>query len=257
MRLCEIRNALECVYDKYNRREFLEPDPVQFIFKYDDVLDREIVALLASSLAYGRVAQIILSVQKLLSRMGASPRDFVENNSAESFTKKMSGFKHRFTDGIQIAALLFNVRKNILKYGSLEGLFKELLTGGSYVEALEAFAGMLNGNSERANYLLPRPSSGSACKRLNLFMKWLVRKDDVDPGGWHGVPKSSLIIPLDTHMWQISTYLGFTNRKNADFKSALEVTRSFAEINPEDPCKYDFALTRLGIRNTKRLRDEK
>ncbi len=246
---CEIRNALDAIYSQYNRREFLEPDPLQFLFKYNVLADREICALLASCLAYGRVAQIIRSVEDLLGRMGRSPRDFVEGNGVSSFSRVLRGFKHRFTDAEQISELLVNAKFAIHEYGSLEATFKHLLyDGGAYVDALEGFSAILNGNSRKANYLLPRPSSGSACKRLNLFMKWLVRKDDIDPGGWDGIDKSLLIIPLDTHMWQIATYFGFTKRRNPDFKAALEISQAFARINREDPCKYDFALTRLGIR---------
>jgi len=251
---CEIRGALDAVYGKYNRREFLRPDPLQFLYDYPGVPDRELAALVASSLAYGRVAQIIRSVEDALKRMGKSPRQFVEENSAAGIVRAFDGFKHRFTDGAELARLLSNAKLLIESHGSLENAFKSALAVPDYLRALDTFSSMLNGNSPKANYLVPRPSSGSACKRLNLMMKWLVRRDEIDPGGWSGIPKSMLIIPLDTHMWQIAVHLGFTRRKTADLKAALEITRAFRNINPDDPCKYDFALTRLGIRNTGEMR---
>ena len=97
--------------------------------------------------------------------------------------------------------------------------------------------------------LLPDPSRGSAVKRLNLYLRWMVRKDDVDPGGWEDVPASKLIVPLDTHMYHFGQCYGFTCRKSADLKTAIEITRGFRQLNPEDPVKYDFAITRFGIRN--------
>ncbi|MBW2545477.1 MAG: TIGR02757 family protein, partial [Deltaproteobacteria bacterium] len=95
---------------------------------------------------------------------------------------------------------------------------------------------------------VPLPAKGSACKRLNLFLRWMVRRDDVDPGGWDDIPPSKLVIPLDTHMHRICLAFGFTKRKQADMKTALEITDSFRAIVPDDPVRYDFALTRLGIR---------
>ena len=102
---------------------------------------------------------------------------------------------------------------------------------------------------QKTGHLVPDPQRGSACKRLNLFLRWMVRKDRVDPGGWEEVPASKLIIPLDTHMHRIGCIFGFTERKQADLRTAMEITEGFRDIRPEDPVRYDFALTRLGIRD--------
>ncbi|MFC1474950.1 TIGR02757 family protein, partial [bacterium] len=104
---------------------------------------------------------------------------------------------------------------------------------------------MRGGN--RSCYLTPAPRRGSACKRMNLFLRWMVRRDDVDPGPWTDVPASKLVVPLDTHMHRISSGMGLTSRKQADLKTAIEITDAFRAISPEDPVRYDFALTRLGI----------
>ena len=102
---------------------------------------------------------------------------------------------------------------------------------------------------------MPDPSKGSACKRLALYLRWMVRNDEVDPGGWKMVDPSALLIPLDTHMFNICTTLGLCSRKAADGRSAIEITEAFKKVCPEDPVRYDFALTRFGIRSDMKLED--
>lgn len=253
-RLCEFRKAFDAVYEKYNRKEFLAPDPLQFLYDYPETADRELIALIASSLAYGRVAQIIKSICNLCDRIGRKPFVFLTQNTEKDIRDALSGFKHRFTSGKELADVLLSAKFAIERYGSLQNAFAHFFSESDYISALDSFAKLLNGGREKSNYLIPRVSSGSACKRLNLMLKWLVRKDDIDPGGWTKIPASQLIIPLDTHMWQIALHLNFTTRKTPDFKAAIEITNAFKLINPDDPCKYDFALTRFGIRNTKKFR---
>ena len=246
-----LEGALEHLYGKYNRREFVHPDPLEFLYDYDNFLDREIVGLLASSLAYGRVSQILKSVSFVLKKMAPSPFRFLEGVSMESLLRTFSDFKHRFTTGDELAKMLFGIKNVIMKYGSLYGCFKTLSINNTetILPALTSFAKELSaGFNNEKNSLLPLPTNGSACKRLNLFLRWMVRQDDVDPGGWNDIPPSRLIVPLDTHLHRICLALGFTKRKQADMKTALEITNSFRMITPHDPVRYDFALTRLGIR---------
>jgi uncharacterized protein (TIGR02757 family) len=117
------------------------------------------------------------------------------------------------------------------------------------IPALNFFATALTVENSNPGHLIALPEKGSACKRMNLFLRWMVRKDRVDPGGWHGVPVSKLIIPLDTHMHKISLKLGFTAKQQANMNTALEITTGFRQIIPGDPVKYDFVLTRFGIRD--------
>jgi uncharacterized protein (TIGR02757 family) len=245
------RDKLEGLYAAYNHREFVHPDPLEFLYHYPALQDREIVALIASSLAYGRVAQILKSVSSVLRLMGSSPFHFVMTLPLESLLAVFSGFKHRFTAGPELAWMLWGARRAIEKHGSLLGCF---LAGWNEKEStvlpgLSAFVKAFPMNSARCwGGFLPSPAKGSACKRLNLFMRWMVRRDDVDPGGWGHIPPSKLIVPLDVHMHRISLSFGLTNRKQADLRTAMEVTRAFKKVAPEDPVRYDFALTRLGIR---------
>lgn len=240
-----LKPLLDGLYKKLNRRDLVDPDPLVFLYDFDDIKDREIVGLISSSVAYGRVAQILKSVRKILKPMDSQPIDFINSNNRKDFQETYKGFKHRFTTDEDIASLFSGIKRALKVHGSLENLFlskKDQTT----TERLAFFANFLN--SGKQNYLLPSPMKGSACKRLNLYLKWMVRKDVVDPGGWEKVNPSDLIIPLDTHMHKASTLLKFTTRKAADWKTALEITEKFREICPKDPTKYDFALTRLGIR---------
>lgn len=244
------RTELDTLYSRLNRRCFVHPDPLEFLYAYPDIRDREIVALVASSLAYGRVAQILASVDRALKPMGHSPASFLENASLPSLRQTFSGFVHRFARGNHLAALLYGAALAIRRFGSLQACFSDGLTSGepTPVTALAAFARQLTRDTGgQAGHLLPRPERGSACKRLNLFLRWLVRKDAVDPGGWSGIPASGLVVPLDTHMHRLGAMFGFTARRQADMRTALEITHGFKALVREDPVRYDFALTRLGI----------
>jgi uncharacterized protein (TIGR02757 family) len=248
------RETLEGLYTQYNRREFIHPDPLEFVHRYPDPQDREIVALVASSLAYGRVHQILKSVSEVLNRMGESPSKFVMEQSSRSFQMVFEDFRHRFTGGDQLAGLLYGIRQTIRRKRSLQACFAAHCqpNDDSILFALNGFVEELRAEIPcEMNMLLPSPAKGSACKRLNLFLRWMVRSDEVDPGGWKLPEPSKLIVPLDTHMHRISLDAGLTQRKQADLQTALEVTRAFRTIAPQDPVRYDFALTRLGIRGIK------
>ena len=244
--------ALETLYARYNRKEYIHPDPLEFLYQYEDTRDREIVGLLAACLAYGRVNQILKSVASVLRPMGPSPFDFVMGNSLDDFRGTFKQFKHRFTTGEQMASFLNGIRKVLRGYGSLQACF---LFGMSdrdttVLPALTMFVRELSACAEyNLEMFLPAPEKGSACKRLNLFLRWMVRCDAVDLGGWTGIDPASLIVPLDTHMHRIGRLLGLICRKQADMRSALEMTEHFRRLIPEDPVRYDFALTRLGIRD--------
>ncbi|MGD8386637.1 MAG: TIGR02757 family protein [Desulfobacteraceae bacterium] len=245
-----LKTALDDLYRTYNRRCFACPDPLQFLYAYTDLRDREVAGLVASSLAYGRVAQILRSVSTALGVLGPSPFDFVMHASLSTLRSALAGFRHRFSTGEDIAGMLWAARLVIRRHGSLENGFLAGLRPEheTVLPALTSFVRALRSSGAGASFLLPQPEKGSACKRWHLYLRWMVRKDEVDPGGWDRVPPSMLIVPLDTHMHRIGLRLGGTTRKQADARAALEVTKSFLCIAPEDPVRYDFSLTRLGIR---------
>jgi uncharacterized protein (TIGR02757 family) len=246
------RKRLDELYCLYNRREYVRPDPVEFLYDYPDLRDRELVGLIASSLAYGRVNQILKSVSSVLKRMNHSPFSFLRESSRNRIYSTFSDFQHRFTTGDEMARMLWGSKHVIERYGSLYACFLNGLSDdeATILPALSAFVREIKAVSPaRRNSALASPRRGSACKRLNLFLRWMVRQDDVDPGGWSNVPVSKLIVPLDTHMYRICFLLNCTRRKQADMHTAIQITDSFRTIAPEDPVRYDFALTRLGIRS--------
>ncbi len=277
-----LKEELDKLYLTFNHRKFVHPDPLEFLYNYDDIRDREIAGLISSTLSYGRVSQILKSVSLVLDSMGSSPYFFIMESSPRTFYNNFKNFKHRFTTGDELCCLLEGIKKAIEEYGSLnncflegsvtdkgnhegnikkrtavssreftgtvEKVFKEEAGCGTVVPAILNFAEKLNFFSEeKCTSLIPYHSGSSAFKRLNLYLRWMVRKDRVDPGGWYGIPASGLIVPLDTHMHRISAKLGFTNRKQADIKTAVEITGTLKKFDRDDPVKYDFALTRLGM----------
>lgn len=250
-----LRRRLEELYVRYNRRDYVHPDPLEFLYRYEALRDREIAGLVASSLAYGRVSQILRSVSQVLVRMGP-PAEFIEGATQYSLRREFRGFKHRFTTGEEMASMLLGVKRMIGRYGSLERCFRSGLgeKDDNVLPALRAFTSQLNSSvGLRRSSLVPLAEDGSACKKLNLYLRWMVRRDSVDPGGWSGVPASKLIVPLDTHMHRLCLAVGLTRRKQANMCTALEVTAAFREMAPDDPVRYDFALTRLGIRDAPEL----
>lgn len=250
------RKTLEGLYRKLNRREFVHPDPLEFLYLYEGPEDREIVGLIASTLAYGRVKQILKSVSNVLERLGPRPAEFVRDSSADSLRVAMSGFKHRFTTGDDLSRMLDGVRAATDAHGSLGSFFASLVRpeDETVLPALTSFVRFMEdtpceASGEEGSCPLPDPDRGSACKRLHLYLRWMVRNDDVDPGGWDTIPASKLIVPLDTHMHRLSLQMGLTDRKQANGRTALQITSAFREFSPDDPVKYDFSLTRLGIRD--------
>jgi uncharacterized protein (TIGR02757 family) len=252
-----LKNLLEELYGKYNRARLIKPDPLQFIYNYTEAADMEIVAFLAADLAYGRVQQIEKSLKTLFALMGRSPNAFVRSFDGAG-RKALRPFKHRFTTGDDISDLLALLKRVLLQYGGIEQFFLQGYdpADANIIPALtkctaslcEMHAAEHNGRvAPGLQYLLASPEKGSPCKRLNLFLRWMVRKDQVDPGLWKSIDKAKLVVPLDVHMARLCRILGLYHQKTSSLAAALKITESFLEINPQDPVKYDFALSRIGI----------
>lgn len=242
---------LQEVYRLYHHARFISPDPLELVYRYEDQHDREIAGLIASSLAYGRVSQILRSAEAALSRMGPSPRAYLEDTGVRDLREDFRGFRHRFTTGEELADLLVGARRVIRRYGSLGACFTSGVSArdDTVLPALASFVRELDPQVHvRISSLLPDPARGSACKRLHLYLRWMVRSDEIDPGGWTGVSPAKLVIPLDTHMYRICSSLGMTSRAQADGKTVLEITEGFRLLSPHDPVRYDFSLTRMGMR---------
>ncbi len=241
-----IGEFLEETYKIYNHRNYIHPDPLEFLYCYKDPKDVEIVALLCSSLAYGRVSQILKSIDKVLSPMkqlDISPRTFIESGSKSDFKRIYSSFKHRFTTSEDLIAMLVSIKKMVEKYGSLKDGFLSYYDDSNYLEGLSGFCrefGIIKS-------FFPDPIQ-SICKRLHLFLRWMIRFDEVDPGIWKGVPTKNLYVPVDTHMLRVYSILSGDTKSSSGIQVAKKIRDFFATWTPEDPAKYDFSLTRFGIR---------
>ncbi|MCL6086971.1 MAG: TIGR02757 family protein, partial [Actinobacteria bacterium] len=219
------------------------------------IKDREIAGLIASLLAYGRVSQILKSVSIVLNII-KEPFKYLNSSSEKDIRSDFKYFKHRFTDEDDISSLLLASKEIINEYGSLNNCFYSCMNENddSILPALRKYIKKLGGKiNNNFNSLISMPDGSSAFKRFNLYLRWMIRKDNVDPGGWENIPASKLIVPLDTHMYKICLGLKFTDRKQADIKSALNITNRFKAYAPLDPVKFDFALTRLGMNKDKDL----
>ena len=257
----ELKSALDELCRRYDRR-YLDSDPVGIVRRYDDPRDREIVGLLAAGLAYGRVASIRGSLDRLLVLLGPRPSRFVLGFDARRDARRFDGFVHRFTRGRDVALFLHLVRQLAAKDG-LEAAFLKGLDAGEPTigPALDAFGRALFAGDARpfvasgrvprddgARWLLSMPGAGSVCKRSCLFLRWMVRPDDgVDCGVWRRVEPRRLVLPLDVHLQRVVVALGWTRRRTAGWPMALEATERLRRIDPDDPVRYDFALSRLGI----------
>jgi uncharacterized protein (TIGR02757 family) len=244
----DLRETLEGLYRRYEHST--SPDPIALVRRYETREDREVAGWIASAFAYGRVDQILKDVHGLLEALGGSPAKAV---AAERFTARdLAFFRHRFHGPRDAADLLSIVGACIRRDGSVGNFFARHFAPDRTV------AGMLDRASDEArswrppsktlDFLLPRPSDGSACKRWNLYLRWMVRKDAMDFGLWNAaIPASALVIPTDTHVHRVSRRLGLTRRKTADWKTAEEITARLARLDPDDPVKYDFAICQLGV----------
>lgn len=258
----QLKELLDALYVSRSPRH-LQNDPLSFCHRYPDPRDRELAAVIASSFAYGNVRIILRTLEVVFSAMGSSPRRYVERFTAERGLKEFAGFKHRFNDGRDLCALLLVLRRMLAENGSVERYFMQFHAASAtdvgaalngYCAAVQAMdlapvfgaAGIPSDSYFR--FLFPSPASGSACKRLCMFLRWVVRPDDgIDLGLWRGVLPAQLIIPVDTHISRISRYLGFTSRTAADWRMACEITARLRDFDPVDPVRYDFALAHLGI----------
>lgn len=258
-----LREKLDAIARKYDRR-YLGTDPLKFVHRYADPRDREVVGLIAAAFAYGSVVLIFRAVEKILAVMGEHPREFLERFDPVRDRARFRGFRHRFHDGRDVALFLSLIAQALRAHGSLGALFAAgHSTGDADVgPALTHFVDAILAGNPRPFYpsgrlpqphpvrfLLSSPADGSACKRMLLFLRWMIRENDgVDTGDWAArVPASKLLIPLDTHTFRIVRYLGFTARNANDWRAAEEATAWLRTLDPADPVRYDFALCRLGI----------
>lgn len=251
-RLRELRQRLDALVEQTrSSADRLHADPVAFVHRYEDPRDRELVGLLASGLAFGNVVAVRASIARVLDVLGPSPARSVREMGGRRLAGRLRAFVHRVYRGSDVAILLDRAAALQASEGSLGEAFAARFAAADsdLREGLSIFADALRGPSAARGlaHLLPDPRAGSACKRLLLYLRWMIRPaDGVDLGLWSIAP-ARLIIPVDTHVHRIAKNLGLTSRNDASWRTAEEITAILRTFDPADPVKYDFALCHLGV----------
>ncbi len=255
----QLADRLEALLATQDRGRTRETDPVGFVHRYEDDADREVVGLVASSLAFGNVSSVRRSVARALGALGPHPARTIARGRPE-LERRLDGFVHRVYRGPHLAAMLRGAARLRRRHGSLGAAFgRAVKEEGSLRGGLARFADALRGQDapRGLRHLVPNPRAGSACKRLLLYLRWMVRPaDGVDLGLWDFSP-ARLIIPVDTHIHRIARNLGLTARTDASWTTAEEITEALRRLDPNDPVRFDFALCHLGVaRDCPSRRDE-
>ena len=255
-----IREPLEGLYGTFDHADSAA-DPVHIVRRFRARDDREVVGFCAAALAFGRVASVLHSIESLLSAMGPAPARFVRGFDAKRDGPALEPLVHRWIRGRDLIALMLILQRMLRESGSIEGFFVQgddpaapdigpaldSFSTRAMQTDLRAAYGRARGGRQGVCYFFPRPSAGSACKRLNLFLRWMVRRDAIDLGVWTRVPAARLIVPLDTHVIRVGRCLRLTTYVSPGWKMAAEITASLRALDPADPVRYDFSLCHLGM----------
>lgn len=252
-----LKQKLEKHYNAFDKSN-IEPDPLQFLHLFDEPKDIESIGLIASIFSYGNMVQIINSLNRIKELVGNSPFQFIMNFNPKSDAHKFEDLRHRFYTTIDIIHLFDLLKSAYQNFSSLNNLFlfkfnfndENVKAGISSFSHffLENYKHQFGSVSQGFRFMFPLPEKGSACKRMNLFLRWMVRKDELDFGLWNGILPRQLIIPVDTHIAQICLKLRLTNKKNVSWQMAEEITSNLKKFDKQDPVKYDFALCHIGMR---------
>lgn len=255
----QLHGRLDELYASFNFPESAF-DPIQVVRRYERLEDRELIAFIAAGLAFGRVASVVNSIETVCAVLGPRPADFIREFDPATDSAPLLPLVHRWIRGRDIVALLWILRTMIDEAGSLEAFYAQGWSPESadVSDSLESFSERARAIDLRPAYgtvpkmpgvyfFFSRPSSGGACKRLNLFLRWMVRTDGVDPGGWATPLPGQLVIPLDTHTIRAGKCLRLTKRASPGWKMAADITASLRAIDPADPVRYDFSLCHLSM----------
>lgn len=242
------KHHLDTLVRKYEIPDFIKDDPVQFPHRYENKLNIEVSGFISSVFAFGNRKKIIENLEFLHEILNPDPYEFIINFEPERDSRNLSGFKYRFYKEKDAISLIYAMSRIIQEHGSLENAFMR----GFSPEDYNVKQGLINFVNLFKEYnhvpqLIPSPENSSACKRLNLFLKWMVREGPVDLGVWTEVPKSKLVIPLDVHVARISRMWGLTDRKSDDWRTAEEITDNLKAFDTDDPVKYDYAIFGTGV----------
>lgn len=275
----DLRSSLDRLYSQFNYPDSAA-DPIDIVRRYERADDREVVGFFAASLAFGRVASVLQSIERLLSIIGDRPAEYVRGFHPRREQRSFAPLVHRWIGGRDLLALVWLVHQMLDRSGSIENFFVEGhdQSAPDVMDALDSFSTralaldltaaygspnashgppegglyVLKGGAEArtgVRYFFPCPSAGSACKRLNLFLRWMVRRDALDLGVWTRLAPAQLVVPLDTHVIRVGRCLRLTRYTSPGWAMARDITNSLRRLDPEDPVKYDFSLCHLGMMN--------
>ena len=251
-----LKDELERVLGKYQKEDYLDTDPISVPHRYSRARDIEMSGFLSAMMAFGNVKSMLPAIDSAIGWLGPSPVGRLLELDEEALRRELIGFRYRWLGPEDIVAFLLCMRHAYLNNSGLEPLFAAGMNASSE-HTWDGLHALLSGLREHVDaaelqrygvrYLLPQPYGKGAYKRVHLFLRWMVRDDVIDFGLWNAAKPSQCIIPIDTHIARIASLLGLTNRKSRDGKMAQALTLELARLDPDDPTKYDFALTRLGI----------
>jgi uncharacterized protein (TIGR02757 family) len=258
-RLRGLKPRLDALYSSFDQPD-AAADPVNLVRRFPDPEDREVAGFCAAALAFGRVASVLQSISALFAVMGPRPAAFVRSFEPSAHKEQFAPLVHRWTRGDDLLALLWILRGMIEEFGSIEAAFADGDDSATadIGTALDTFCRRALRTDLRPAYgrvpsrpgvcyFFARPSAGSACKRLNLFLRWMVRSDAVDLGVWRQVSPARLVVPLDTHVIRLGQCLRLTKYRSPGWKMAADITESLRALDPKDPIKYDFSLCHVGM----------
>ena len=261
LQIQRLKPALDQLYAGFNHADSAT-DPIHIVRRFTRADDREVVGFIAAALAFGRVSSVLQSIERVLAVMGPAPAAYVRRFDPRRDGPAFAGIVHRWTREADIVAMLWLLRQMIDRAGSVEGFFLEGHDAGAddIADALDSFSTRAMALDLEAAYgrmpkrpgvcyFFPRPSAGSACKRLNLFLRWMVRRDALDLGVWTRVSPAKLIVPLDTHVIRVGRCLRLTSYTSPGWRMARDITASLRRIDPIDPVRYDFSICHLGMMN--------
>ncbi len=247
----EIAELLEQLHDRYNNSDFVAEDPISIPHRYTRREDREVAGFMSATIAWGNRRAIVKSAHRMMEYMDDSPYDFVRGASEEEL-ERLTSYVHRTFNGHDFRDFILALRSICERYGGIGNLFEEHFErSNSMADTFAHFRREFfsTPHQQRCEKHLSSIEKGAACKRLCMYVRWMVRRDGrgVDFGMWSKIPSSALYMPLDLHSGNVARMLGLLNRKQNDWRAVDELTTTLREFDAEDPVKYDFALFGAGI----------
>lgn len=254
-----LKHNLDRLYETYDFKDRVKHDPISIPARFKNKIDIECSALIASAFAYGQVGVFMPAIDRVMDAMDNSPAAFIMRFNPKSQSKLFHHISYRFYKPLDVAALIFVINKMLKRDGGMEPAFMRHYDDQKNIrDAMSGFVEEImhidtspvygkNIKPAGFRFMFPSPLDKSPCKRLNLYLRWMVRSADIDFGLWKRIPQNKLIIPLDTHIGRVSRCLGLTKRASNDWRTAEEITESLRAFDPDDPLKYDFSLCHRGI----------